>query len=153
MKHIGNISYAEGSRKRKKRIGRGSGSGHGGTSTRGHKGHQSRSGFNQGRGFEGGQMPLLRRVPKFGFTNPFRVEYQVVGLDQLQQLAEEGKLPNNTVTSELLHSLRVVRKSTVPVKILANGKVTTALTVQVDKVTESARKQIESVGGKVVTNE
>ena len=83
MKHIGNISPSKGSVKGIKRIGRGAGSGHGGTSTRGHKGHSSRSGFKQKRNFEGGQMPLSRRLPKFGFKNPFRIEYQEINVARL----------------------------------------------------------------------
>ena len=95
MKHIGNLKYAEGSRQKKKRIGRGQGSGHGGTSTRGHKGQQSRSGYSRKFGFEGGQMPINRRLPKFGFNNHFRVEYQVVNVGRLQELADNNKLKDN----------------------------------------------------------
>src|SRR5438128_3891159 len=98
--NLSSLKPAEGSIKNNKRIGRGQGSGRGGTSTRGHKGHQSRSGFSQIPNFEGGQMALIRRVPKFGFTNPFRVEYQVVNLFRLQQLAEAGKLTDGAVSPE-----------------------------------------------------
>lgn len=152
MKHIGNIQPAAGSRSRKKRVGRGAGSGHGGTSTRGHKGHQSRSNFSQSPGFEGGQMPLTRRVPKFGFTNINRIEHHEVNVSQLQQLADSGKLTNGVVTNEVLYKLGVVRKRSQPVKVLGNGTITSALTITVDKVSESAKQKIESAGGVVTIN-
>lgn len=149
MKHLGNITYAEGAKKSRKRIGRGQGSGHGGTSTRGHKGAQSRSGYSRKVGFEGGQMPLHRRVPKFGFFNRFSKEFQVVNVSKLQKLAEEGRLENNTVTLEILYKTGAVSKSKVPVKILGNGELSEALNVEVAKVTESAKQKIESAGGTV----
>lgn len=149
MKHLGNITYAEGAKKSRKRIGRGQGSGHGGTSTRGHKGAQSRSGYSRKVGFEGGQMPLHRRVPKFGFFNRFSKEFQVVNVSKLQKLAEEGRLENNTVTLEILYKTGAVSKSKVPVKILGNGELSAALNVEVAKVTESAKQKIESAGGTV----
>ncbi len=108
---LSNLRYAKGSRKKTKRIGRGQGSGHGGTATRGHKGQGSRSGSGLKRGFEGGQMPLTRRLPKFGFTSPFRVEYRVVNVDMLQKLATDGRV-KDTVTPELLHELGIVSKKT-----------------------------------------
>lgn len=149
MKHIGNLTYAEGARKKKKRIGRGQGSGHGGTSTKGHKGHQSRSGFKQLRGFEGGQMPLHRRTPKFGFKNRDRVEYQVVNLATLQQLAEAGKLSNGTVDFDGLYELGVLRKRSVPLKVLGNGELSTKLHIIAHKFSETAKEKIESAGGTV----
>lgn len=152
MKHIGNIQPAPGSRSRKKRVGRGAGSGHGGTSTRGHKGHQSRSNFSQSPGFEGGQMPLTRRVPKFGFTNINRIEHHEVNVAQLQMLAESGKLSNGVVTNEVLYKLGVTRKRNMPVKVLGNGNVSVALSVSVDKVSASAKQKIESAGGVVTIN-
>ena len=99
---LSNLTPAKGSRRKRKRIGRGQGSGHGGTSTRGHKGAGSRSGTTYYPWFEGGQMPLVRRVPKRGFTSPFRVEYQVINLDTLDKLAADGKVPNGVVSPELL---------------------------------------------------
>jgi large subunit ribosomal protein L15 len=153
MKHIGNIQYAAGSHKKRKRIGRGTGSGHGGTSTRGHKGHQSRTGFRQVRGFEGGQMPLGRRLPKYGFKNPFRVEYQVVNVSRLQELSEAGKFQNGKVSSQVLFELGVINKRSVPLKILGNGTVTTALHVTADKFSEAAKTKIESAGGTVTAHE
>lgn len=152
MKHIGNIQPAAGSRTRKKRVGRGAGSGHGGTSTRGHKGHQSRSNFSQSPGFEGGQMPLTRRVPKFGFTNTNRVEHHEINVAVLQQLATDGKLVNGVVTNEVLYNLGVVRKRSMPVKVLGNGDISVALTVTVDKMSASAKQKIESAGGVVTLN-
>jgi large subunit ribosomal protein L15 len=151
MKHIGNLQYAEGSIQKKKRIGRGAGSGRGGTSTRGHKGHQSRTGYNQTRGFEGGQMPLSRRVPKNGFTNLFRVEYEVVNVELLQKLADAQTFSQGVVTTEILRSVGAVKRN-LPVKVLGNGTLTTALTVTVDAFSESAKSKIENAGGSVVTN-
>lgn len=151
MKHIGNLKYAEGSRQKKKRIGRGQGSGHGGTSTKGHKGAQSRSGYASKRGFEGGQMPLSRRVPKFGFRNPFRVEYQVVNLATLQQLADAEQLKGGVVNLETLLELNIINSKT-PFKILGNGDLKTPLNITANKVSESARQKIESAGGSVTTD-
>ncbi|GMV53575.1 MAG: 50S ribosomal protein L15 [Chlorobi bacterium] len=152
MKHIGNIQPAAGSRHPKKRVGRGAGSGHGGTSTRGHKGHQSRSNFSQSPGFEGGQMPLTRRVPKFGFTNINRIEHQEVNICTLADLVESGKLTNGVVTPDVLYRLGVIRKKTAPVKVLGVGNITVALTVTVDKISASAKQKIESAGGVVNIN-
>lgn len=153
MKHIGNLTYAPGSRKKTKRIGRGQGSGYGGTATRGHKGHKARSGFNQIRGFEGGQMPLSRRVPKFGFTNPFRTEYQVVNVSRLQELADASKLEDGVVTAELLYSLGVLSSRKTPLKILGNGEISASLKITAHKVSKSAKEKIESAGGTVTVNE
>jgi len=153
MKHIGNLEYAEGSKKKRKRIGRGAGSGHGGTSTRGHKGHQSRTGYNQSKGFEGGQMPLHRRLPKFGFTNPFRVEYQVINVGMLDDLIKRQVITTDQITPELLFELRIVNNKRMPIKILGNGEISAKLQVTADKFTESAKQKIESAGGTVITNE
>jgi large subunit ribosomal protein L15 len=142
----------KGATKNKRRIGRGQGSGRGGTSTRGHKGHQSRSGFSQIPNFEGGQMALIRRVPKFGFTNPFRVEYQVVNLFRLQQLADAGKLTDGGVNPESLYALGVISKRSMPVKILGNGDITTRLDVTAHKISAAARTKIEQAGGTVTIN-
>jgi large subunit ribosomal protein L15 len=142
---LSNLSYAPGSRKNRKRVGRGEGSGHGGTSTRGHKGQYSRSGSKHRAWFEGGQMPLQRRIPKRGFTNIFRVEYQTVNVDSLAGL--EGV---STVTPEVLHQKRLVRKKNVPVKILGSGEITQALEVQAHAFSQSAREKIEKAGGKAV---
>lgn len=152
MKHIGNLSPAPGSRHKKKRIGRGAGSGHGGTSTRGHKGHQSRSGFSQSPGFEGGQMSLKRRVPKFGFTNINRIEYQEVNVATLQRLVDEKLVTNGSVTNDVLLELGVIRKRSQPVKILGNGDLSAKLRVTCDKISETAKQKIEAAGGAVTVN-
>jgi len=146
MKHIGNLRYAEGSRKSKKRIGRGAGSGHGGTSTRGHKGHQSRANHTFKRGFEGGQMPLSRRIPKFGFTNIFRVEYQTVNLSRLQELVSANRL-SGAITPESLYAAGAISKKTQPVKILGNGEITSAITISAHGFSETAKQKIEKAGG------
>lgn len=152
MKHIGNLSPAVGSRHKKKRVGRGAGSGHGGTSTRGHKGHQSRSNFSQSPGFEGGQMSLKRRLPKFGFTNINRIEYQEINVSVLQKLADANRFPDGSVTNEVLYKIGAVRKRTRPVKVLGNGEITAKLNVAVDKVSAAAKQKIESAGGAVSIN-
>lgn len=153
MKHIGNLKYAEGAKQKSKRIGRGPGSGHGGTSTRGHKGQKARSGAKVRIGFEGGQMPLNRRLPKFGFFNRFRVEYQIVNLDTLQRLSDENKLESNKVDFDVLLNLGVISKKRLPVKILGNGELTAALDVTAHGFSRTAKEKIESVGGKVTVNE
>lgn len=153
MKHIGNLTYAPGSRHKKKRVGRGAGSGHGGTSTRGHKGHQSRSNYSQSPGFEGGQMPLIRRVPKFGFANINRIEHQEVNVATLQRLADDNLLSGGVVTLDVLYTLGVLRKKSSPYKVLGNGELKAKLTVTADKISASAKQKIESAGGVVNANE
>jgi large subunit ribosomal protein L15 len=137
----------KGAKHAKKRVGRGPGSGTGKTAGRGHKGAQSRSGFRRKRGFEGGQMPLHRRVPKRGFHNPFRVEYAVVNLDTLAKVFEAG----SSVTPELLRERGLVRHATAPVKVLGRGEVSKKLTVQAHKFSASAVKKITEAGGAVET--
>jgi large subunit ribosomal protein L15 len=147
---LSNLKPAEGSVKRQgKRIGRGQGSGKGGTATRGHKGAKSRSGYSKKLGFEGGQMPLQRRVPKFGFTNINRIEYQGVNLDKLQQLVEEKKI-KDTVDFETLLNLGLVGKNEL-VKILGRGELKAKLTVTAHKFTATAKAAIEAAGGEAVT--
>ncbi|TAE26932.1 MAG: 50S ribosomal protein L15 [Candidatus Kapaibacterium sp.] len=153
MKHVGNLTYSPGSRKSVKRIGRGTGSGHGGTSTKGHKGHQSRAGYKRKRSFEGGQMPLNRRLPKFGFKNPFRIEYQCVNVAMLEELAVAGKFNGGAVTFDVLHDLGIISKGNAPLKILGNGAITKALKVSAHKFSESAKAKIESAGGTVTVHE
>jgi len=145
---LSNLHYAEGSRRKTKRIGRGQGSGHGGTSTRGHKGQGSRSGSGVKRGFEGGQMPLTRRLPKFGFTSPFRVEFNVVNVETLQKLFTDGKI-KDVVTPELLHSIGIVSKKSDPVKILGNGELKAKLNVSAHKFSKSAAEKITTAGGTI----
>lgn len=151
MKHIGNLKVAEGAKHKKKRIARGPGSGHGGTATRGHKGQKSRSGSSIPRFFEGGQMPLNRRLPKFGFNNRFRVEYQVVNVGTLQKLVDDNKI-TDTVNFDKLLELGVISKSRVPLKILGNGELKAPLEVYADAFSQSAKNKIENAGGKAVTN-
>jgi large subunit ribosomal protein L15 len=147
---LSNLKPAEGSVKNQgKRIGRGQGSGKGGTATRGHKGAKSRSGYSKKLGFEGGQMPLQRRVPKFGFTNINRVEYQGINLDTLQQLVDEKKI-KGTVDFETLVSLGKAGKNDL-VKILGRGELKTKLTVTAHKFTATAKAAIEAAGGEAVT--
>ncbi len=141
MLTLGNLSPKAGSRKQNKRLGRGPGSGHGKTAGRGHKGFKSRSGSGVKPGFEGGQMPLQRRLPKKGFTNIFRKEYALVSLTQLETFES-----NTVVTVEILVEAGIVKKNTL-VKILANGEITKAITVQVNKASATAQGKIEAAGG------
>ena len=144
---LNNLKPAEGAVKARKRIGRGTGSGRGGTSTRGHKGAKSRSGYSKKIGFEGGQMPLQRRVPKYGFKNINRVEYKAINLSTLQALAESKSL--ETVNIATLIAAGFV-SSTQLVKILANGTLTAKLTVEAHAFSAKAVEAIEAVGGTVV---
>ena len=144
---LSNLKPAEGSTKTRKRIGRGPGSGLGGTSTRGHKGAKSRSGYSKKVGFEGGQMPLQRRVPKFGFKNINRIEYKAINLDTLQKLAEAKNLTKVGI-SELIDAGFISSKQLV--KVLGNGSLTNKLEVEAHAFSKSAVAAIESVGGNVV---
>jgi len=147
---LSNLKPAEGSVKNQgKRIGRGQGSGKGGTATRGHKGAKSRSGYSKKLGFEGGQMPLQRRVPKFGFTNINRVEYQGVNLDVLQKLVDEKKI-KGSVDFDALVSMGLAGKNEL-VKILGRGELKAKLTVTAHKFTATAKAAIEAAGGEAVT--
>ena len=142
---LSNLKPAEGSTKTRKRIGRGPGSGLGGTSTRGHKGAKSRSGYKRKIGFEGGQMPLQRRVPKRGFNNIFATEYAVVNLSTLNDRFEDGA----TVDAQSLKDAGVIKKTLDGVKVLGKGEITKAITVKVAAISESAKAKIEAAGGKV----
>jgi len=146
--NLSSLTPAEGSVKKGKRIGRGQGSGKGGTSTRGHKGAKSRSGYKSKIGFEGGQMPLQRRVPKFGFRNRNRVEYKAVNLDTLQFLADEKGITE--VTPEALVANGVAGKKDL-VKVLGRGELSAKLTVSAHKFSESAQKAIEAAGGTITS--
>ena len=145
--NLSNLKPAEGSTKSRKRIGRGPGSGLGGTSTRGHKGAKARSGYSKKIGFEGGQMPLQRRVPKFGFKNINRVEYKAINLDTIQKLAEAKQLQcvqvSDLVAAGFVSAAQLV-------KVLGNGTLTTKLDVQAHAFSKSAEAAIEAVGGKAV---
>ena len=146
---LNNLKPAKGSVKSGKRIGRGEGSGKGGTATRGHKGQKSRSGYSRKIGFEGGQMPLQRRVPKFGFKNINRKDYQGVNLDTLQQLVDDGKI-KDTVSLAILIENGLVGKNDL-VKILGRGELKAKLNISVHKFTASAKTAIEKAGGEAVT--
>ena len=146
---LSNLQPAKGSVKKGKRIGRGEGSGKGGTATRGHKGQKSRSGYSRKIGFEGGQMPLQRRVPKFGFTNINRKEYQGINLDKLQQLVDDGKI-KDTVTIDILIENRLAGKNDL-VKILGRGELKSKLNISVHKFSATAKAAIEKAGGEATT--
>ncbi|MCX6248703.1 MAG: 50S ribosomal protein L15 [Bacteroidetes bacterium] len=141
---LSNLKPAEGSTKKPKRIGRGQGSGRGGTSTRGHKGAQSRSGYSKKLGFEGGQMPLARRVPKFGFKNFNRVEYKGINLDILQSISEKQNI--QVITQEVLVKSGYVSKND-RIKILGRGELKAKLEVTVHAYSAAAKKAIEETGG------
>ncbi|MDE6111506.1 MAG: 50S ribosomal protein L15 [Eubacterium sp.] len=138
------LSPAEGSKKAVKRIGRGAGSGQGKTAGKGHKGAKARSGYSRQAGFEGGQMPLQRRLPKRGFNNIFRTEYAVVNLSSLEERFESGAV----VDAESLKACGLIKKELDGVKVLGKGEITKALTVKVAAISESAKAKIEAAGGK-----
>ena len=140
--NLSNLRPPKGATSNKKRVGRGMGSGMGKTSTRGHKGQRSRSGSRMMRGFEGGQMPLHRRLPKRGFTNIFRTEYQVINLERLAELGEKN------ITPELLVKSGLAGKNDL-IKILGDGELKSALTIQAHKFSKSAQEKIEKAGGKI----
>ncbi|MBD0778157.1 50S ribosomal protein L15 [Maribacter sp. ANRC-HE7] len=147
--NLSNLKPAEGAVNRDgKRVGRGQGSGKGGTATRGHKGAKSRSGYSKKIGFEGGQMPLQRRVPKFGFTNINRKEYKGINLDKLQELVD-NKAIKDVVTFDNLVELGLVRKNDL-VKILGGGELKASLKVSVHKFTATAKAAIEAAGGEAI---
>lgn len=147
--NLSNIQPAEGStHKNAKRLGRGQGSGKGGTAARGHKGAKSRSGYSKKLGFEGGQMPLQRRVPKFGFKNINRKDYQGINLDTLQELVDEKKI-KDTLGFETIVELRLARKNEL-VKILGRGELKAAVKVSAHKFTATAKAAIEAAGGEAI---
>ena len=149
MDILSNLKYAKGSRKNRKRIGRGEGSGHGGTATKGMNGQLSRSGAKKKAWFEGGQMPLQRRIPKYGFTNHSRVEYQVVNLDTLQKFVDEKKLTSEVINPELLNKLGLISTLNQPVKVLGNGEIKSKLQLQVNGFSKTAKEKIETAGGTI----
>jgi large subunit ribosomal protein L15 len=143
---LSNLRPAQGAKRPRRRVGRGPGSGRGKTAGKGHKGQKSRSGYSRRRGFEGGQMPLIRRVPKRGFSNaPFRTRYSEVNVGRLNAL-EAG----TEVTPDLLRKHRLLRKMLDGIKILGDGELQVSLTVHAHRFTKSAREKIEAAGGKVV---
>ena len=140
---LSNLKPPKGAKHSKKRVGRGHGTGQGTQAGRGHKGAQSRSGYKRKRGFEGGQMPLHRRVPKRGFHNPFRIEYAVVNLDSLQEQFGAGTV----VTPELMRKSGLVHGKRAPIKVLARGDVSKALTVKAHKFSGKAAEKLAAAGG------
>ena len=148
IRNLSNLRAPKKANENKKRVGRGMGSGMGKTSTRGHKGQGSRSGSSLMRGFEGGQMPLHRRLPKRGFTNIFRVEYTVVGLDRLAELSAVSS--ETEFTLEKIVELGLKRRKNSLVKVLNNGAISSAITVHAHKFSKSAKEAIEKAGGTAV---
>ena len=148
MDILSNLKYADGSRKKRKRVGRGEGSGHGEQSTRGMNGQRSRSGSKKRAWFEGGQMPLQRRIPKFGFTNIFKETYQVVNLNALQRVATENKI-DKVINIDQLKNLGLISSIKKPVKILGKGEIKVKLNLEVNAISKSAKVKIESAGGSI----
>jgi large subunit ribosomal protein L15 len=146
---LSNLKPAEGATHSEKRIGRGEGSGHGGTSTRGHKGAKSRSGYSRKIGFEGGQMPLQRRLPKFGFTNPNRVEYKGINLDALQKLVDDKRVSDTITREDLVNNGLAGKKELI--KILGRGELTAKVNVTAHKFSKTAAAAIEANGGTVTS--
>ena len=144
--NLSNLRPAEGSTKTRKRIGRGQGSGYGGTSTRGHKGAQSRSGYSKKAGFEGGQMPIYRRLPKFGFTPLKRTEYKVINLDKLQELADADI---TVIDTEVLIK-KVLMSPKHFIKVLGNGTLTAKLEVKAHAFSKTAEEAIKTAGGTAI---
>jgi large subunit ribosomal protein L15 len=144
MMDLGSLRYNEGARHKKKRVGRGEGSGRGVTAGRGNKGQRSRGGSGKRAWFEGGQMPLQRRLPKFGFANIHRKAFQVVNVADLEKMTGEKE-----ITRDVLHARGLIRKKTMPVKILGNGELKSKVQVRVDAISKVAREKIEKLGGTV----
>ena len=149
MDILSNLKPAKGSHKKVKRIGRGEGSGHGGTATRGENGQRSRAGAKYKAWFEGGQMPLQRRVPKRGFHSPFRVEYQVVNLSTLQRLVDNNKIEDGVVNPVSLFKSGAISKAAAPFKVLGNGELKAKLNIEAHAFSASAKEKIESLGGTI----
>lgn len=145
---LNELSPAFGARKKVKRLGRGDATGHGGTSTRGHKGQKSRSGGFHKRGFEGGQMPLQRRIPKHGFTNVFKREFEIINVDQLNDFAAGSKIDAKTLFEKGL-----IKKPDSEVKVLGRGELKNSLVISAKKVSKQAKEKIEKAGGKIIASE
>lgn len=152
MKHIGNLIKPQGATHRKKRVGRGEGSGYGGTSGKGHKGQKSRSGATIRIGFEGGQMPINRRVPKFGFHNKYSVKYSVINLGQIQQLIDDNKVDANNIDKLSLIAVGAITNKKLPLKVLGDGTMNVATNIIADKFSSTAKEKIEKAGGAVNLN-
>jgi len=149
MNILSNLKYAKGSRKNRKRVGRGEGSNRGGTSTRGMNGQMSRSGAKKKSWFEGGQMPLQRRTPKFGFTNIFKTYYQVVNINSLQRIADEKKIEDEVLNAASLKNLGLISSTKQPVKVLAKGELKAKINLEVDAFSGKAKEKIEAAGGSI----
>lgn len=147
MDVLSNLKYASGANKNRKRVARGVGSGHGKTATRGMNGQMSRSGANKKAWFEGGQMPLQRRIPKFGFTNIFKVTYQVINIEDLRKLTE--KTGEASINFDLLCKHGYVLKNKGPVKLLGNGELKAKLQIEVNAFSQSAKTKVEAAGGSI----
>lgn len=150
MDILSNLKYAKGSRKKKKRIGRGQGSGYGGTATKGHKGARSRSGYKDRAWFEGGQMPLQRRIPKFGFKNINRIEYSVLNLGNIQHMIDDGRIKGLNLDLEFLIKNKIIKDKSYPLKILGNGELKTKIDVSANAFSKTAKDKIEKLGGKAI---
>lgn len=149
MNVLSNLKYAEGYTRPKKRIGRGEGTGRGGTATKGSNGQKSRAGFKYRAWFEGGQMPLQRRVPKRGFTNIFKIQYQAVNVEKLQKLVDNKKIEDGIINPVVLYKHGVISKANYPYKILGVGELKAKLEVEAHRCSASAKEKIESVGGTI----
>ena len=149
MDILSNLKYVKCSRKPKKRVGRGEGTGRGGTSTRGMNGQKSRSGAKYRAWFEGGQMPLQRRVPKKGFTNIFKIYYQVINVSDLQRMVDAGKLNEERISSAVFYKNGAISKAAAPFKILGNGELKAKLNIEAHAFSKSAKEKIEAVGGTI----
>jgi large subunit ribosomal protein L15 len=147
MDVLSNLRYAKGSKRNRKRIGRGEGSGHGGTATKGMNGQLSRAGAKKKAWFEGGQMPLQRRIPKFGFTNIFKTDYQVVNIDSLEK--SSAKFKDKVVNPESLKEAGLITSKRKPVKVLGNGDIKAKLNIEVNAFSQSAKEKIEAAGGSI----
>lgn len=149
MDILSNLTSAKGSTKPRKRIARGQGSGRGGTATKGSNGQKSRSGFKYRAWFEGGQMPLQRRVPKKGFNSPFRVEYQAVNVTNLQKLIDDKKVEDGIINAVVLYKNGLISKALAPFKILGNGDIKAKVEVEAHAFSKSAKEKIENAGGTI----
>ncbi len=149
MDILSNLKPAKGSNKKVKRIGRGEGSGHGGTATRGMNGQRSRAGAKYKVWFEGGQMPLQRRIPKRGFHNPFKIYYQVVNIGSIQKLVDDKKIEDGIINAVSLFKNGLISKAAAPYKVLGSGELKAKLNVEAYQFSASAKEKIESVGGTI----
>jgi len=148
--NLSNLKYADGSRHKRKRVGRGSGSGHGKTATRGSNGQMSRSGASHKRAFEGGQMPIQRRIPKYGFTSPFKQVNQVINLYQLQNALDDHGVTNMELKVQDLYKLGLISDVNKPIKVLGQGELKSSVTIEAHAFSDSAEEKITAAGGKAV---